>query len=386
MKRMLRNLSRCRRGGVALMVSIMIVPVIGLTALGAEVGSWHLIRRQAQNAADAAAYAGAISLSNGDSATTAISAGTTFANTNGFNAATNCPTAGTQLVCITVSGGNTTVKAVLTQNQPTYLAALFHSAPVKIQATAKAQLNAKNDCALGVKSLTIGGNSQFTGGNCTLMTDGGVTVNGSSPNFTGPEWNVSGVTGCSGHCTLSGATSNYNASPVSLPPALTSLEASCPSESNCPMGSGWKKLNVNKAMTLPSGIYFYDSVSIGTNGNLIGNGVNIVIGSGGLSMSGNAQMTLTAGSGGTGSAAALNGVALYDTESGSIKINGNNAPSLDGAVYFPNADVTWNGNNTTGTNCTEIVAKSLTFTGNSTLSVSNCKVSAILPQYVLLTQ
>ena len=81
MKQMLRNLSRCRRGSVALMVSAMIVPVIGLTALGAEVGSWHLIRRQAQNAADAAAYAGALALTVSQDATTA---GTTFANTNGF--------------------------------------------------------------------------------------------------------------------------------------------------------------------------------------------------------------------------------------------------------------------------------------------------------------
>ena len=143
-------------------------------------------------------------------------------------------------------------------------------------------------------------------------------------------------------------------------------------------------------MTLPAGIYFYHKVSIGTAGNLTGNGVNIVIGSGGLSMSGNARMTLTAGGGGSGPAAALKGVVIYDTESNNLKINGNNAPSLDGAVYFPNADVTWNGNNTTTTaNCTSIVARSLTFTGNSTLSVSGCKVAgweATLSQLPLLVQ
>jgi Flp pilus assembly protein TadG len=382
MKQILRKLLRCRRGSVALMVSAMIVPVIGLTALGAEVGSWHLIRRQAQNAADAAAYAGALALSVSQNATTA---GTTFANTNGFCDGCTTSIGATQNVSVTPTG--TAVTAVITQHQPTFLATLFHSAPVMIQATAVAQLEAKQTCALGINSLSLGGNAQFVGGNCTLMTDGAVTVNGASTNFTGTGWNVSGVTGCSGHCTLSGATSNYNALPVPLPPALTSLEASCPSQSNCPMGSGWTSLSVNSAMTLNPGIYFYHSVSIGSNGNLTGNGVNIVIGSGGLSMNGNAQMSLTAGPGGTGSAAALNEVALYDTESGSIKFNGNNTPTLNGAVYFPNADVTWNGNNaTTGTNCTEIVARSLTFTGNSTLSVSGCTVAAILPQFVLLVQ
>ena len=143
----------------------------------------------------------------------------------------------TQNVSVTPTG--TLVTAVITQHQPTFLATLFHSAPVTIQATAVAQLNAKNDCALGIQKLTIGGNSQFTGGNCTLMSDGGVTVNGASPNFSGPNWNVNGVTGCSGSCTLSGATTNYNALPVPLPPALTSLKASCADETHCAMGSGW---------------------------------------------------------------------------------------------------------------------------------------------------
>jgi Flp pilus assembly protein TadG len=385
MNQILRKLLRSRRGSVTLMVSVMAVPMIGLTALGAEVGSWHLIRRQAQNAADAAAYAGALALTVSQNATTA---GTTFANTNGFCNGCTTSIGATQNVSVTPTAN--AVTAVITQHEPTFLATLFHSAPVTIQATAVAQLNAKQDCALGVKSLTIGGNSQFTGGNCTLMSDGGVKVNGASPNFIGPNWQVNGVTGCSGSCTLSGATTNYNALQVPLPPALTSLEASCPSESNCPMSTGWKTLTVNSAMTLQPGIYFYDKVTIGTNGKLTGNGVNIVIGSGGLSMNGNAQMTLTAGGGGTGPAAALNGVVIYDTESSNnLKINGNNAPSLDGAVYFPNADVTWNGNNTTGTNCTEIVARSLTFTGHSTLSVSGCSATvaaAILPQFVLLVQ
>ena len=219
---------------------------------------------------------------------------------------------------------------MITQQQPTFLATLFHSAPVTIQATAVAQLNAKNDCALGIQKLTIGGNSQFTGGNCTLMTDGGVTVNGASPNFSGPNWNVNGVTGCSGSCTLSGATTNYNALPVPLPPALTSLKASCADETHCAMGSGETNLNSQRRHeALAAGIYYYHKVSIRTNGNLTGNGVNIVIGSGGLSMSGNAQMTLTAGGGGTGPAAALNGVVIYDTKySNNLKINGNNAPKL----------------------------------------------------------
>ena len=58
----LQQLLRCRRGGVALMISAAAVPLFLMSALGAEVGSWHLIRRHAQNAADAAAFAGALAI------------------------------------------------------------------------------------------------------------------------------------------------------------------------------------------------------------------------------------------------------------------------------------------------------------------------------------
>jgi hypothetical protein len=56
-------------------------------------------------------------------------------------------------------------------------------------------------------------------------------------------------------------------------------------------------------------------------------------------------------------------------------------------MFFPNSDVTWNGNAATNDNCTEIIAKSLTFTGNTYLNVSGCSAN-LLPnsQLVLLVQ
>src|SRR6516162_7771390 len=77
----LQQLLRCRRGGVALMISAAAVPLFLMSALGAEVGSWHLIRRHAQNAADAAAYAGALAVTVGQNA---ITEGEAYAAKNGF--------------------------------------------------------------------------------------------------------------------------------------------------------------------------------------------------------------------------------------------------------------------------------------------------------------
>src|SRR4051812_47819980 len=56
---MLSRFARCRRGSVALMTTIALLPLIALTGFGAEAGMWYVTQRHAQNAADAAAYSAA---------------------------------------------------------------------------------------------------------------------------------------------------------------------------------------------------------------------------------------------------------------------------------------------------------------------------------------
>ncbi|HEX6741908.1 MAG TPA: hypothetical protein VF079_08975, partial [Sphingomicrobium sp.] len=58
------------------------------------------------------------------------------------------------------------------------------------------------------------------------------------------------------------------------------------------------------------------------------------------------------------------------TADNSVKINGNSSSSFRGAFYFPKADLTFNGNAGMITTCMQIVAKDVTFTGNSAISNS----------------
>ena len=44
------------------MAIIALTPLIGVVALGGEAGSWYVTKQVAQNAADAAAYSGALKL------------------------------------------------------------------------------------------------------------------------------------------------------------------------------------------------------------------------------------------------------------------------------------------------------------------------------------
>ena len=66
----MRKLARCRRGSVAFATVIALVPLIGFVALGAEAGSWYVTKQNAQNAADAAAYSGGLSLACSQTSTT----------------------------------------------------------------------------------------------------------------------------------------------------------------------------------------------------------------------------------------------------------------------------------------------------------------------------
>ena len=56
----MRNLLRSRRGAAAFAVVVALVPLIGVVALGGEAGSWYVTKQHAQDAADAAAYSGAL--------------------------------------------------------------------------------------------------------------------------------------------------------------------------------------------------------------------------------------------------------------------------------------------------------------------------------------
>src|SRR6478609_8238995 len=84
----MHNLLRCRRGSVALATVIALVPLIGVVALGAEAGSWYVTRQHAQNAADAAAYSGALRLActiaGASCATTVDNQAKEFAAQNAF--------------------------------------------------------------------------------------------------------------------------------------------------------------------------------------------------------------------------------------------------------------------------------------------------------------
>jgi Flp pilus assembly protein TadG len=444
----MRSLLRCRRGSVALATVIALVPLIGVVALGAEAGSWYVTKQHAQNAADSAAMSGALTIALTNAADPAfppdsqtydyrakqLAAQNAFCNAGdtsypGSQCVTTLPTGISQTVQIdrgtyasptwTTAAGGSSVRATVSQQQRAYLAAVLGLSTVNIPAQAIAQIqNPKDLCGLGLgpnnNALTIGGSSNITGNGCGLMSNNTVKYN-STGSFSGSGWAVDAVSGCVaslGHCNVS-VPYNYNMLPATNPLHLLldsasfnsttgsanpcgagSTSSSCVVQPN-PTGPAYQappNVTNTKSLTFTTGgTFIFRDANINFNGGAVtGTNVNIVLlGNSSLTINGGA-VNLSANKS-NATYPNLNGVLIDDqapTKNNAVSVSGNGTVTLDGVMYFPNVDVTWNG--TTGivnTTCTAVVANTLTIGGSSYLSAQNCAPGTIAKtQVVVLVQ
>jgi hypothetical protein len=418
----MHNLPRCRRGSAAFVTVVALVPLIGVVALGGEAGSWYVTKQHAQNAADAAAIAGGLRLacsisgsSNCDATQDYVYRGKQFAAQNAFcntgdssypgSQCASLPTGTSQTVQIDQPTGGR-VRAIVSQQQPAYLAKVLGFSTVNIGATAIAEVkNPKELCALGLgrwpssqSALTVSGSMNITGTGCGMMSNDTVKY-ASTPSFSGSGWAVYGANGCvnSGNCDP-GVPYNYYMPPATNPLQVLDTESfntrtgntkpcsgSCNTVTLNPNSTGaYGNLTVTTGdnVTLNPGTYFFYNATIKINGGTVnGTGVTIVLlGDSSLSISGG-TVNLSAPATNTTSSD-LNGVLIDDQapnkSNNAVTVNGGGTVTLGGAMYFPNVDVTWSGTaQNANTTCSEVIANSLTMSGNAYMSSQNCVPSTI---------
>ncbi len=430
----MRNLLRSQQGAVAFATVIALVPLIGVVALGAEAGSWYVTRQHAQNAADAAAYSGALRLActiAGAACDASVDYyGKEFAAQNAFcnsgdttaYSGSNCeplPRGISQAVQIDIgdynagvfttppTGSGNAVRARVSQQQPAYLAAVLGLTTVNIPAQAIALVqNPTHLCALALGpdsgALELGGSLSNNGTGCAMMSDTSVQF-ASTPTFTGSGWAVYGATGCSpsGACSNPGVTHNY------FMPYADNVLAKLDTESFNSWTGRTTKQTCSGALTpndsanlygdltctngdvvsFSPGTYFFYNANIKINGGTVtGSNVNIVL-------LGNSSLSIT---GGTVNLSAnfnnatypdLNSVLIDDQSNNEVKINGSGTVALGGAMYFPKADLRWNGTTaSTNTTCSEVIAKTITMSGGGYLSTQGCIAAVAYTQVVALVQ
>ena len=169
-----RGLIGTRRGATSLLFAVSVVALLGLVALGSEVGNWYMAHRLGQNATDAAAIAGALAVARAENENTAVA---TAASDDGF-----VDGVGGVTVSITSPGRRSNfgaVKVTITQTIAPILTAMFGMGTINVvnQATALAQPYAV--CGVSFGPLTLDGSGNFASSNCGLASNSSITASGS---------------------------------------------------------------------------------------------------------------------------------------------------------------------------------------------------------------
>jgi hypothetical protein len=382
---------RDERGNAAIVFALVTPVLVGGAGLAVETSFDYVSQSRLQSAADAAAYAAAIQNMGGGTNASISAAATQQATSNGWSAGAN----GTGITVNhpPVSGPNAgqsnAVEVLLSQTAPRFFTAIFNNAPVLIRTRAVAiSQTAANACILALdktaaQAIQVQGNTHVTLNGCDVMSDSvannAINVWGSATLSAECAVSVGGVTN-NGGMTLTGCPAAItNAPRVGDPFAGLATPTPGPAQT-VPSGNGAKTLNpgsysggmdLKGTVTMNPGTYYVSGGDFKINSNAVvnGSGVMIYLASGShVSIQGTATVNLQAATSG-----AYSGVLFFGDRNGtgSNIFDGTATSHLTGDLYFPSEQVTYQGNYTGINGCTQVIADTVTWIGNSTISV-NC--------------
>ena len=420
----LRGFWRDQFGGVAIIYGIALPGLIGLVGLGVESGYWYVGKRDLQTQADAGSLSGAWELAwHRDSQVTP--AATNEAVRNGFP--NTPPTTSIAVNVPPTSGafaGNThAVEVIVTQEYRPMFAALFHPDDVTIVARAVSTLNAAGQaCVLALNgtvsdAATNTGSTDINAPDCTIAAnstaDDAISFSGNSTVLFKSAWTPGGVDFAGSTDTTLTDGANTKMWPLDDPYAGMphTAPSGCGGNINI-SNSGTTTVNTTgsganayrtvcsdihltngKSIDFAPGIYWMKGSSLNVEGGTMtcstctpgGAGVTFIFTTpangntnqiGTANINGNATVVLNAP--GPNEGATYQGVLFYQdpntpkASNKSATLNGGASTVLNGAMYFPNNEVQWSGNNNLAAACTVIIGDTVTFTGNSGFSVSDC--------------
>ena len=422
---------RNEAGTIIIIFALSLPVVLGVIGLAVDVTNWYLSKREAQTAADAAALAGGYAYYQTNSSATAFSAATSAATQNKFTSSANQtvtpaipPTRGD------FTGDSSAIEVIISETQNSYFASLVFSDTTTVEARAVAasvQFPGEH-CVVSLdesmdRGINIGGNplvslgcgvasnstsaeAVYAGGSSQLIAspvsavgqvEGESHITGDIKNWQLPAIDPYGPQGrgleppAFGGCDLNGANLNMNSGDFA-PTVSMGIYVICAN-----------KLNLKGSHDFADGIYIFDGTDFQINASASVTGDNVTFiftGSGGnyatIWINGGADVDLSATNYDTTSSFGYNyqGILFYQdqnapVQSNSNKFNGGSTTQFAGAIYFPNQEIEFTGNNTTGSECLQIIANAVTFTGDSQLG-NNCPadidIDPVVNQEVVLVE
>jgi len=379
------------KGNIAVMSALTMPMMIGGAGLGVETGYWYYEQVHLQQAADAAVYAAVLEHQAGDTAEMQPSA-TAAATLNGYKTATDTLTM--TWPSATYPGNVRTADISMMRTIPRGFSAIFGTAPVKVHVKATAKYEASSTgCLLALnkakpKSLIFSGNATMNISGCIVssnsMAANSIYTQGSSSSTMPCMTTVGGVSLNAG-TTFTGGTCT---APATYQPPIADpyKDLVLPTAGACATGNTFTpgktycgSTVINKDTVLAAGTYIFSGGKVAVNGGktLSGTGVTLVFLNGAyLDMSGNPTVNLTAPTTGTYKGMLI--IGDRTTSGHTYDFNGTVGSTMTGTIYLPADDAQYSGNISGFNGCTQIVAQTITWIGNSTLNV-NCSTAGMDP-------
>lgn len=408
------------RGQAVIMVTVMLVPMLGLAGMVTDVGWAYFERQAAQAAADAAAL-GAVrvaminsggSVSCGSNSVVCTSSytcpnplpaqtasnlqdGCYFANDNGFAVTTG----GSQNVVMSSgtkanapNGLNVVYWATATvgASLPPMFSVVFGHTTLSVNAAATAAVLPGGGGGPCVYLMDPTGISMTFSGSAGIHSNCGIDISSSNANsvlWSGtPSITVTGgagvdmAGGCLPNCSIISPSPTTVAQSAITDP-LASLPTPTPStpyqDASGPIVlSGSQSVTLNQGtyehgitasgsgtITMNPGLYiFLGGITTSGSVSVLGTGVTIYSPSSGITMSGTGSVNLTAPTSGT-----YSGIAFYEgrTNTSGATLSGGSNLNVTGAFYAPDATLTFSGGSNAQALNIGLVVKDVVFSGNT---------------------
>lgn len=401
-----------QRGASAVMLAISFPVLVGGLALGAEAGYWLLVQRELQQAADVGAHAAAVKKRSGANADQMRAAAVKVSGASGFDAATDQLTMAAPPGTGAFAGDPDSVEVSITREQKRYFTMIYDPAPVTISARGVAQVReGATACLLALSpsapgAISVSGSAEVVFDGCDVVSNSNASdsflMSGGSATLTGGCLNTVGGAVVTAGLTLSKCPSVRENAPAAADPYSDieepEITGSChdgsvgtpsgtstltPAEthpSGVPSMRFCSGLNLSGTVTLDPGLYLIEGgdFRINSNATISGEGVTFFLADGvEITFNGSATTNLSAPSSGP-----YAGLLMYGSRSASEmehKLNGTPDSELEGAIYTPASDIDFTGNFTGDTSgCTQLVASTILFSGNSSLRV-DCEGASVRP-------
>jgi Flp pilus assembly protein TadG len=418
-------IARDRLGSVAGLFAGALPILVGVFGLSVDAGLWYDNKRAIQTAADAAAIAAAYRLAeNNGVLTPALAAAMTAAaiadaKASGFDTASpatvavnNPPGSGA------FAGNAAAAEVILTDQRPLLFASLFLNANVTIAAHSVAAVKTIGTaCVLALdpdadRTVWIKDGANIDIANCSAAANSkseeAIAISGSSSLTADTLWTEGNYSQGNSASVMLEHAAETHAWPLADPFAGTAIPAlgGCTADHlslnhvtrTLSPGVYCNGLGIgsNSVIALDPGTYYIDrgdftvasTATVTCNCSAAGSGVTIVLTSSGsanqigkVAIDGGATVTLNAPSDPAG---AFRGLLFFqDPAANSIqasRFSGGAPMNLTGGIYFPAGNVEWTGINSGATPaCTQIVAKRVAFTGNSSLNDRGCAAAGVNP-------